>query len=243
MMRKLSGSRRGGRGARSALALWAVLAGVDLTLALPLSVANASEIRVSLTGKVTTTGVSGVAGTPVVLGTPEGTQGVYGIRSLERDDKPCYVASVTEEVNNYGKDSGFGKNLCGKNPGGAEMQVKFGDIKFARRTFVRAVRVCMTKNDSKVKGIQLRGRQFVRDGRLSDLPPRYAEQPSSAALKDLLDLNAPSDLRLNCSVWKEWVECPPGEIATALVAHFDSGPSPNNLTGIALQCRAIGRER
>jgi hypothetical protein len=239
MMRKFSGSHRDGR---DAFMLRAMLAGAAFILILTSS-AGASEFRLSLTGKVTTTEVSGIAGTPVVLGMPEGTQGIYGIRSLERDDKPCYVAAVTEEVNNYGKDSGFGKNLCGKNPGGAEMQAKFGDIKFARRTFVRAVRVCMTKDDSKIKGFQLRGRQFGPSGNVIDLPPRYAEQPSSPVLEDLLDLNAPSDMRLHCDAWKEWVECPPGEIATALAAHFNSGPPPNSLTGIALQCRAIGRER
>lgn len=211
-------------------------AGAVFSIALP----AAGGGRLSLSGEVTTTAVSGIAGTPVVLGTPEGTHGVYGIRSLERDDKPCFVASVTEEVNNYSKDSGFSRNFCEKNPAGSEMQAKFGDIKYARRTFVRAVRVCMPKNDTRVKGFQLRGRRVGDDGRVIDLLPRYAERPSSAALADLVDLNAPSDLRLHCDAWKDWTECPKGEIATAITAHFSS-ESPPSLTGIALQCRAIGK--
>ena len=231
IMRKLS---RIGRG--TALALQMALAGAVFSIALP----AAGDNRISLTGKVTTTAVSGVAGTPVVLGTPEGTHGVYGIRSLERDGKPCYVASVTEEVDNYSKDSGFSRNFCGKNPAGSEMQARFGDIKYARRTFVRAVRVCMSKDDTRVKGLQLRGRRIGNDGSVIDLLPRYAERPSSAALADLVDLNAPSDLRLHCDAWKEWTECPEGEVATAVTAHF-SPESPPSLTGIALQCRAIGK--
>ena len=221
------------------MALLMAPAGAAFAVAFPV----AGDNRILLTGEVTTTGVSGVAGTPVVLGEPEGTQAVYGILSLERDGKPCYIETVTEEVNNYGKDSGFTQNRCGQNPGGAEMQARFGDIKFARGTFIRAVRVCMTGNSVKIKGIQLRGREFGEDGTMTDLPRRYAEPPSSASLEDLLDLNAPSDMRLHCDVWKEWVECPPGQIATAVTAHFTSGPQPNILTGLALQCRGITRAR
>jgi hypothetical protein len=236
-MRKLSGKLC----VASAPGVSLVVAAFIIASALP--VANARDNRISLTGEVTTTDVAGMAGTPVPVGEPRGTQGVYGIRSLERDGTPCYIATVTEEVNNYGKDSSFVQNLCGHNPGGAEMQAKFGDIKFARGTFVRAVRVCMTENGAKIKGIQLRGREFGRDGTMVDLPRRYAEPPSSASLEDLVDLNAPSDMRLHCDVWKEWVECPPGEIAVAITAHFSPKSQPDSLTGIALQCRALNRIR
>jgi hypothetical protein len=236
-MRKLSGNFRVASALRVSLAVAA------FTVASALPVAGARDNRISLTGEVSVTDVSGIAGTPVVVGEPKGTQAVYGIRSLERDGTPCYIATVTEEVNNYGKDSGFVQNLCGHNPGGAEMQAKFGDIRFSRGTFVRAVRVCMTEDGAKIKGIQLRGREFGEDGTMVDLPRRYAEPPSSASLEDLVDLNAPSDMRLHCDVWKGWVECPPGEIATAITAHFRPESQPDSLTGIALQCRELNSTR
>ena len=66
------------------MALLMAPAGAAFAMAFPV----AGDNRILLTGEVTTTGVSGVAGTPVVLGEPEGTQAVYGILSLERDGKP-----------------------------------------------------------------------------------------------------------------------------------------------------------
>lgn len=236
-MRKLSGNLRVASPLRVSLAVAA------FTIASALPIANARDNRISLTGEVSVTDISGIAGTPVVVGEPKGTQAVYGIFSLERDGTPCYIEALTEEVNNYGKDSGFTQNRCGLNPGGDKLQARFGDIRFARGTFVRAVRVCMTEDGAKIKGIQLRGREFGEDGTMVDLPRRYAEPPSSASLEDLVDLNAPSDMRLHCDVWKGWVECPPGEIATAITAHFRPEPQPDSLTGIALQCRALNSTR
>lgn len=52
----------------------------------------------------------------------------------------------------------------------------------------------------------------------------------------MVDLNAPSDERPNCDGWKKWAECPAGQIATAITAHFSARSNPCSLTGIALQC-------
>ncbi|HEU4854064.1 MAG TPA: hypothetical protein VFS89_02115 [Nitrosospira sp.] len=90
-----------------------------------------SDMAVSLTGTVTPTGISGFAGTPFTLGIPDGIRAVYGIWSVERNDKPCYVATMTEDVNDSKDDSGAIKSLCGGDPTSSEMKVQFGEIKFA----------------------------------------------------------------------------------------------------------------
>ncbi|MBA4141749.1 MAG: hypothetical protein H0X43_01835 [Nitrosospira sp.] len=76
---------------------------------------------------------------------------------------------------------------------------------------------------------------------MSDLPARYPDSSGSSGLSPLVDLNAPSDQRPNCGGWKKWVECPQGQIATAITAHFSAGPTPRSVTGIALQCRMVSK--
>jgi hypothetical protein len=200
-----------------------------------------SDAAVSLIGVVTPSGISGFAGTSFTLGMPGGTQGVYGLWSVERNDRPCYIASMTEDVNNSGADSGEIKNLCGASATSSEMKVEFGDIKFSKRTFVRALRVCMNKDNNRVKGFQIRGREIDSNGNVSDLFTRYPDWSGVTGMSALADLNAPSGVRRNCDDWKKWVECPKDQIATALTAHFGPGSNPRSLTGIALQCRALGK--
>jgi hypothetical protein len=194
---------------------------------------------VSLTGAVAPSAVSGFAGTPFTIGGAQGARAVYGIMSVERRDKPCLVTAMTEDANDSGDDSGGTKNLCGNDATSNEMTAQFSDRDFAKRTFVRAVRVCMNKDNERVKGIQIRGRQIDADGNVSDLPSRYPDSSGTTGLSALVDLNAPSDQRPHCDGWKKWVECPTGQIATAITAHFGAGSTPRSLTGIALQCRAV----
>ncbi|MBA4141748.1 MAG: hypothetical protein H0X43_01830 [Nitrosospira sp.] len=134
---------------RQAISLRNAVACFLLVLASPVF----SGTVVSLTGSATHTQISGFAGTPFTLGKPEGVHAVYGIWSVERNDKPCYIGSLTEDVNNSTDDSGTIKNLCGANPTSNEMKVQFGEIKFAERTFVRALRVCMNNDNTRVKGL------------------------------------------------------------------------------------------
>jgi hypothetical protein len=196
---------------------------------------------VSLTGPVAPSAVSGFSGTPFTIGGAEGVRAVYGIMSVERRDKPCLVTAMTEDANDSGDDSGGTKNLCGDDATSNEMTVQFSDTKFANRTFVRAVRVCMNKDNDRVKGIQIRGRLIDANGNVSDLPSRYPDSSGSTGMSALVDLNAPADQRPNCDSWKKWVECPTGQIATAITAHFGAGSTPRSLTGIGLQCRAVGK--
>lgn len=222
---------------RKALASRAALAVSLLAISAPVI----SGATVSLTGAVTPTGISGFAGTALTLGDPEGKRAVYGLWSVERNDKPCHIATMTENVNDSGDDSGAIKSLCGANPTSNEMKVQFGEIKFAKRTFVRALRVCMNNDNTRVKGLQIRGSEIDDKGNVSDLPVRYPDSAVSSGLSALVDLNAPNDERPNCNDWKKWAECPEGHIATAATAHFGAGSNPRSLTGIALQCRRVSK--
>ncbi|MEO6564327.1 MAG: hypothetical protein ABIN99_15000, partial [Nitrosospira sp.] len=76
---------------RQAIALLAALAASLFIVASP----GFCDTAVSLTGPVTPSEISGFAGTPFTLGMPEGTHGVNGLWSVERNDKPCYIASTT----------------------------------------------------------------------------------------------------------------------------------------------------
>ena len=191
-----------------------------------------------LTGPAMSTEISGFAGTPFTLGASQGTYGVKGVLSMERDGKPCHIASMTEDINDYHSDSSVIKDLCGESTTGDRISAGFGEIKFARHTFLRALRVCMNNDNNRVKGFQIRGLVIDDNGNVTDLPPRHA---SLALVSEVTDLNAPSDQRLNCDNWEKWVECPKDQIVTALTAHFGPGAEPRSVTGIALQCRLVSK--
>lgn len=216
-----------------------LLAGTLLVLSSPVF----SDTPVSLVGVVSPTEISGFAGTKFKIGNSEGTRALYGVWSVERNNKPCYIASMTENVNNSDDDHGALKDLCGAKAKSSEMKAQFGDAGFAKRTFVRALRVCTNNDGTRVKGLQIRGRKIDTNGNVSDLPTRYPDSSGSSGLSALVDLNAPSDDRPNCNGnWKKWAQCPEGQIATALYAHFSAGSKPRNLTGIALLCRAVSSD-
>ena len=219
---------------RQPIALRAVLAVSFFAVASPVF----CDTPMLLTDPVTSSEISGFARTPFTLGAPEGTYGVNGVLSMERDHKPCHIASMTEDINDYRSDSSAIKNLCGENATGNRISAGFGEIKFARHTFVRALRVCMNNDNNRVKGFQIRGRVIDANGNVTDLPPRHA---SLALMSELTDLNAPNDQRLNCDNWEKWVECPESQIVTALTAHFGPGAEPRSVTGIALQCRLVSK--
>jgi hypothetical protein len=220
-----------------------VAASTLLGAALIGAASSASADTIRLEGTATLTEISGFAGTAYRLGMLEGERGVYGLWSMERSDEPCFVGSLTENVNDAGDDSGATRDLCGNNPTSSEMKVEFSDPGFADRTFVRAVRVCMNNDNTKVKGFQIRGRTINADGSLTDLPSRYPDSANSSGMTPLSDLNAPSDERNHCNGnWKRWVECPSGRIASAVSAHFSAGSTPRSLTGLALYCRSVGND-
>jgi len=191
-----------------------------------------------LTGTATDTQISGFAGTPFPLGGSDNGHAIYGVRSLERHDKPCYIRALIEDINYAADHSGEAKDLCGNDTTSSEMKVQYG-TDFADRTFVRALRVCMNNDGTRIKGFQIRGRKVDANGDVSDLPPRYPDPNNSSGIDGQFDLNAPQDLRPNCDGWKRWVECPQGQVATGIVAHYGAGDTPRSVTGIALKCRAV----
>ena len=200
-----------------------------------------SATSVSMTGSVTTTDVSGFSGSAYQIGKPDGSRAVYGLWSVERKDKPCYIASMTENVNNSSDDSGALKDLCGNNATSREMKAQFSDSKFSDRTFIRSLRVCMNNGKTRIKGFQIKGREIDSNGNVIDLPTDYPDSGSSSGLSALVDQNAPSDERNNCNGnWKKWAKCPAGQIATALNVHYAAGSTPRSVTGIALKCRKVG---
>jgi hypothetical protein len=81
---------------------------------------------------------------------------------------------------------------------------------------------CLNSDDTRVKGWVLYGRQINADGSLTDLT-----------------LDALAGPRPNCDTWKQRVDCPANEIATAAVLDFDSGSTPRAWKGISLKCRAV----
>ena len=207
--------------------------GVVALASLPIGNATAA----TLSGGVTTERISGYAGTTYQIGKADGERAVYGLFSAERSDNPCYLASMTENVNDSRDDSGGIRDLCGNRATSSTITAQFSDSQFADHTFVRSLRVCMNNKNTRVKGFQIRGRKVESDGRLVDLDTDYPQ--GAGGLNALVDQNAPSDQRNNCSKWKRWSNCPSGTIATALEAHFEAGSTPRSLTGIALKCRGV----
>lgn len=223
---------------RQAIMLRAILAASFLTAAPPVF----CDTSVLLTGRVTSSEISGFAGTSLTLGEPEGSRGVYGLWSAERDDKPCQIAAMTEDINDYHQNSDAIKDLCEKNTNSSRISAGFGDIKFARHAFVRSLRVCLSNGNDRLNGFQIRGRVIDGNGNIADLPQRHGSLAGSSSISPLTDLNAPSDQRLHCDSWQEWVECPEGQVAVALTAHFGPGSGSRSVTGIALQCRVVSRD-
>jgi hypothetical protein len=178
------------------------------------------------TGPVTLTAVSGVPGSVYTLGTPTSSvNAVYALLSRERSDDPCHFAIGTENVNTATLDSAPTENLCGPNgPTSSTLHADYLDVNaggLGDHDFVSGVIVCMNSGDDKVKGISVVGKRVASNGTLTPLP---------------VDGSAP---RANCHHWDSWVQCPAGQIATAVDAHFASGNTPRELTGIALHCRAV----
>ena len=196
-----------------------------------------------LHGAVQTTGVSGYTGTPFSLKSKESDQAIYGLFSVEKRDNPCYLAVRTESINDSSIDDGATKDLCSGKATSKELGVAFEDSSFhGKRVFVNGLRVCMNKDETRVKGLQIRGKKIDKDAHPVDLDSGnpVAGQAGGSDVS-LHMITEPRDERKHCKSWKKWVECPSeNQIATGLIAHFEAGQArrnPRSLTGIALECR------
>jgi hypothetical protein len=181
----------------------------------------------SLTGSTTPTDISGFAGSDIFhLGDADSTtHGVYALLSRERSDDPCFFAIGTEDLNDATRDTAPEVDRCGeKGPKSDYLHADYLDVDAGGsgdHNFVSGVSVCMNSAGDKVKGIDVVGKQLTSSGTLVGLA-MFGSPP-----------------RIHCSEWESWVQCPTGQIATAVDAHFSGGNTFESLTGIALQCRAL----
>lgn len=190
---------------------------------------SALNVAVTLSGTVDTTARSGAAGTQFTVGTASSdTYALWGISGKETgilSNVPCWVHVKTENVNDINDEVGHTEDQCGSsNPTDDSLLVADfanGDLT-GEHAFVSGAKVCMNSDDTRVKGWVLYGRQINDDGSLTDLT-----------------LDALAGPRPNCDTWKQRVDCPAGEIATAAVLEFDSSDTPRAWMGISLKCRAV----
>ena len=190
---------------------------------------SAVRATVALSGTVHTTARSGAAGVQHTVGTASsGTYALWGISGKETGaftNVPCWVHIKTENVNDINDEIGHNEDQCGSsNPtDGSLLVADFANTDFTgEHAFLSGAKVCMNSDNTKVKGWTLYGRQINDDGSLMDLT-----------------LSALAGPRANCDTWKQRVDCPTGEIATAAVLEFDSSTTPRAWLGISLKCRAV----
>lgn len=197
----------------------------------PSEAAEASQALTSttwgLTGSVTRTAVSGFSGTVYTLGTPSSTtKAAYAVLSNEHNNHPCFVAIGTEDLNDETIDSAPDKDLCGSSNLSSTMHADYLDINAGGtddHIFISGISVCMNSAGDRVKGISVVGKRL------------------DAAAGALVSVSQVWDSRTNCQHWESWVQCPSGQIATAVDAHFGPGGTPRDLIGLALQCRTVTR--
>lgn len=191
--------------------------------------ASALSATVTLSGTVHTTARSGAAGTQHTVGTESSdTYALWGISGKETGiltNVPCWVHVKTENVNDINDEVGHNEDHCGSSDpsDGSLLVADFANGDFTgAHAFVSGAQVCMNSDNTRVKGWILYGRQINDDGSLTDLT-----------------LDALAGPRPNCDTWKQRVDCPAGEIATAAVLEFESGSAPLAWKGISLKCRAV----
>jgi len=188
--------------------------------------------------------ISGFQGTDFVVGVPDSSTNddfaVFGLSSEEQRDHPCYVTVRTENINDSSGKQDLKKELCSGKEKSREMVATFTDTGYGKRSFVIGVRVCMNGDNTRVKGIQIRGKTIEDDARLGELQRGWDDKkPGSLSRQYPAE---PQDTRPNCNNnWKRWALCPrDNQIATAVMLHFEAGKEPRSLTGIGLQCRNVG---
>ena len=201
------------------------------------------ELR--LTGSAETTKISGFAGSKSRVGVPDSQAddyAVFGLSSEERRDHPCYVTIRTENINDSGKKLDLKKDFCGKKEKSSAIEVEYSDAKYEKRVFVTGTSVCMNNDNTRVKGLRIRGAQLSDTGDLVDLKAQTVpDHKGPMPAHNTGPTSMPTDDRANCNNnWKKWAECPGGQIATAAILHFEAGKEPRSLTGIALECRRVG---
>lgn len=173
-------------------------------------------------GEATRTDVSGVAGTEttLALGSPKG---VKTIQWQERKDEPCQFRVWGRNLNNSGLDQEQSFFECGSGPSlnFTDDSLTVGFPKAESEAYIAGVSVCMNNDDTRLKGIRVRGRVPGSAGNLTDTP------------------DEPQKERPNCKSWKRWVDCPEGRLASGVILQVAKGKQPKSVTGLRLLCSAV----
>ncbi len=213
-----------------------------LTLATGVTVAHAERYSkdIRFSGSVATSEhISGFPGTSFVVGVPDASgnddYALFGLASEEQRDHPCYVKLYSENINDWSGQQELSKELCDGSPSSKEIVAAYGNPHYEKRSFISGVRVCMNKQNDRVKGIQIRGQTISDFGTIHEVFPGDPGKDGQAHPKE------PKDIRPNCDDnWKRWATCPKdNQIATAVVLHFEAGKQPRSLIGIGLHCRSL----
>jgi len=160
---------------------------------------------------------------------PNAHAALYGISWRERGDDPCEVTLKIENLMTYFDRPDVSTQKCGtgKDPTSTALLANFDD-RWGTRAFMTGIRVCMDRQDDKVKGFQIFGQAIDNNGDLYPLP--------LTTLKE----------RTNCHHWAKTVaSCPAGQLATAAELHFereDNEKKPRSLTGVRLLCRRLYKQ-
>ncbi|WP_342347534.1 hypothetical protein [uncultured Nitrospira sp.] len=131
---------------------------------------------------------------------------MFGLSSEEQRDHLCYVTIRTENINDSSGKQDLKKEFCSGKEKSREM-VTAPDKAYGKRSFVNGVRVGMNGDDTRVKGIQIRGGTINKEGRLAKLGPGVQDQKVGNISR--FNPEESKGDRLNCkNNWKRWVLCP-----------------------------------
>jgi hypothetical protein len=217
-------------------------AGLAMLALLAIGFAPVSSTAQSFASGTVETGVSGTTSSRTVMAGSIANRGLIGIESQERSDDPCFVRVLREDLRDESVDGSTSTNLCGSNgPTSSTLGVSYSDSHWGGdHVFVRAIRVCLNSNRDKVKGFEIKGSVVDANGTVMTLEAYDAANPPSPG--GFTRLMVASAKRTNCDDtggWQPWVECWAGYVASGLVAHFTTGNTPRELTGVALICSRV----
>lgn len=190
-----------------------------------------------------TTSVSGIIGNNLRLGPGDDSdEAIIGIETGERTNHPCIIRAYSAPIRTLITGDGWLlghhiRNRCGNEQDlnalsvGVNYDPAFIDAHGIDLSslVLSGIRVCMNGAGTRVKGLELEGRQILVSG--DNIIVRDMQLHETDKIDELP----------NCANdgWRRWVRCQSGMVATALVPHFQPGPEPKAMTGMALECRRV----
>lgn len=194
--------------------------------------------------------VSGVRNSDrVVTIGPVDAQDEFALQEVswgERSDEPCWFEVRTTDLTSTTSSTDTPNNAvsrCGQfgPTERSKRSVMYGGGRYdytaatTQPVYITGLRVCMNKRRTRIKGIQIEGKQ----------PNPDYESLTILTELDEIDgvINRPRKWQANCSDhWGRWSRCGRNQVAVALDIHFEGGLQPRSATGIAVQCRTLSRE-